>query len=342
MALKAFRRIQAGTEATPGTAVAATEILYGILSTFESGEILHQPEEDRNSLARHMSDDEFVGKEARVVWTGDLNFRHINWALANAIRGNVTPTQPDSTNEPLAYLWTRAPALTTANTPDETNGIETFTLEYGDDLQAYEVEYSFATRLQISGAQNDVCKFTLDIVGRQRVDTTFTGALTAQSVQRAPFNIGKFYIDTSGAGLGGTQKTGLLKAFTWTLDTQFTAYYAADGELYFSGVAEDRKAPELQLTYARNSDADSERTKYEARTTSFLRLALFGQTEIDSGQTNPPYLYLDQAVRYRTWPTFGDDSGLATVQVVADAVYDATWAKMFETALLTDLETWPT
>lgn len=342
MALKAFRKIQAGSEgATPGTAVAATEILYGILSTFESGETLYQPEEDRNTLARHLADDEFVGKEAKIVWVGDLNFRHINWALANAIRGNVTATQPDATNQPLAYLWTYTPALTTSNNPSETNGIETFTIEYGDDLQAYEVEYCFATRLQISGAPNEVCKFTLDIVGRQRTDTTFTAALTAQSVQRAPFNLSKFYIDTSGAGMGGTQKTALLKAFTWTLDTQFAAYYAGDGQLYFSAVTEDRKAPELQLTYARNSDADAERTKYEARTTSFLRLALFGQTELDSGQSNPPYLYLDQAVRYRTWPTFGDEEGLATVQVVADAVYDATWSKMFEAALLTNLSAWP-
>lgn len=339
---RAFRRIQAGEEGTPGTAVAATEILYGVLSTFESGEVLHQPDEDRNSLARHMADDEFVGEEGHIVWEGDVNFRHINWALAMTIRGNVTPTQPDPTNEPLAYLWPYAPALTSPNTPSEMNGIDTFTFEYGDNLQAYEIEYCFGTRLEISGAPNEMCKFVCDITGRQREDVTFTGSLTAQSVQRAPFNLTTFAIDAAGANLGDTAKTGLLKGFTWTLETKFTALYTADGNLYFASVAEDKKSPELSLTYVRGTDADAERTKYEDRTTSFLRIKLFGQTELDSEQSNPPYLILDNAVRYREWPTFGEEEGLATVEVVADCVYDATWAKMFEAALLTDLSAFPT
>jgi len=339
---KAFRRIQVGPESTPGTAVAAAEILYGVLSTFESGEVLHQPEEDRNSLARHMADDLFVGKQAKLVWTGDVNFRHLAWILPMAIRGNITPTQPDASNEPNAYLWTHTPALTTPNTPDQANGIDTFTFEYGDNLQAYEAEYCFATKLQISGAPNETCKFTVEMVGRQRSDTTFTSSLVAQTVQRAPFNLAKFCINTSGATIGNTQKTGLLKAFTWTLDTKFAPVYTADGNLYFASVSEDRKSPELSLTYVRGTDSDAERTKYENRTTSFLRIALYGGTELDSGQSNVPYLYLDQAVRYRTWPTFGDDEGLATVQVTADAVYDSTWAKMFEAALFTNLSALPT
>lgn len=342
MTLKAFRKIQiSNPENTPGTAEVATEILFGILTTFESGEVLEQPDEDRGSLARHMANDFFVGKEAHLVWTGDVNFRHIIYALAMAIRGNVSPTQPDAINQPLAYLWTFTPALTQANTPDQANGIDTFTIEYGDNTQAYEVEYCFATRLQISGAPNQPVKFTLNITGRRQSDASFTGSLTAQAVQRAPFNLGKFYIDTAGASLGNTQKTGLLRAFTWTLDTKFVASYASDGNLYFSGVDEDKKSPELQLTYAWGSAADAERTKYENRTTTFVRIAILGATEIDSGQGNVPYLYLDQAIRYRTWPTLGDDKGRSTVQVVADAVYDATWAKMFEAAVLNDLSAYP-
>ena len=342
-ALKAFRKIQAGSEgATPGVAVDATEILYGVLSTFESGEVLHQPEEDRNSLARHMADCEFVGKEAKIVWTGNLNHRHANWLLSMAVRGNVTQTQPDGTNEPLSYLWTYAPTLTAANTPDITNGIETYTIEYGDNLQAYEVEYCFATKLQISGAPNEPVKFTCDIAGRQRSDCSFTGSLSAQSVQLFPFNLTTFAIDTTGATIGDTAKTGTLRAFTWSLDTKFRPFYTADGALYFACVAEDRKSPELTLTYVRNTTTDTERTAYENRTTKFLRIKMFGQAEMDASQTNPPYLILDQAVRYREWPTFSDQDGLATVQVKADCVYDSDWAKMFECALLTDLSAWPT
>jgi hypothetical protein len=341
MTLRAFRKIQIGEESSPGTPVAAAEVGYGTLTTFEEERTLEQPDEDRGSLARNMADDFFTGEEAHLVWTGDVNTRHILYALSMAIRGNISPTQPDSTNQPLAYLWTFAPGLTTANTPDIANGIDTFTIEFGDTTQAYEAEYCFATRLEISGAPNAPCKFTCDITGRQQTDTTFTGALTAQTVQRFPFNLGKFYIDTSGAGLGGTQKTSTLKGFTWTLETMFVPRYTADGNLYFAAVDEDKKKVELSLIYAWGATADAERTKYEGRTTTFPRIELLGATELDSGQSNPPYVYLDLAIRYTSWPTWGQDAGLSTCEVTAESVYDSTWAKMFEVAVLTELDAFP-
>jgi len=336
--LQAFRRIQVGDETTPGTAVAATEVLLGRLTTWEEELTIVRPDEDRNNLSRNMADDLIAAKIARLVWGGDLNHRHVVYPLGMAIRGNITPTQPDSTNEPSAYLWTYAPGLTTANTPDIANGIDTHTFEFGDNLQAYETEFCFATRLEISGRPGEAVQFVCDITGRQRTDTTFTGALTAQTVQRFAFNKAKFYVDTSWAGLGGTQKSGLLKAFTWSLETQFSASFGADGNLYFYQVdKEAKKAVELRLTYARNSDADSERTKFEGRSTTYLRVELLGNTELDSGQDNVPYVYLDGAYRYFEWPTPGEEDGLSTVEVVAESVYDTTGAKQFEVAALTDL-----
>lgn len=341
MALRAFRRFSAGPETTPGTAVATTEPLLGVLAFQEQNEI-NQPDEDRNSLARHYADDEFVSKGVELSWTGDVNHRHILWALLMAIRGNITPTQPDSTNEPNAYLYTIAPSLTTANTPDQANGVDTFTFEFGDDKQAYEAEYCFATQIQITGAVNGVLQHTTTIRARQKSETTFTTGLTYSTVQRFPFNKCTFYIDASGANLGNTQKTGLLTAFTWTLDTQLRAFFAADGNLYFSSVAEDKKTVELQLTYKRGTDSESERDKYDARTTTFLRIKAVGQTEMDSGQANYPYLILDGAYRYMTWPGFGEQDGLTTEQVTAQSVYDATWGKTFQVAVLTDLAAIPT
>jgi len=328
-ALSAFRRIQIGEESSPGTAVAATMAAVGVIGSFESGEVLHQPDEDRNTLARNVADDLFVGKEAHLVWTGDVNMLDIAYALSMAIRGNVTPSASGNEN-----TWTFAPALTTANTPDQANGIDTFTFEYGDNVQAYETEYCFATRLEISGAPNATCQFTCDITGRQRSETTFTAALSPAATQRFPFNLAKFYIDSSGAGLGGTQKTATLKGFTWTLETMFAPLYTADGNLYFSSVTEDKKRVSLALTYARNTTSEAERDKYDARTTTFIRIEMLGNTVIDS---NVPYLNLDGAYRYVAWPSIGEENGLSTVEVVAESVYDATWAKQFEVELMSSL-----
>jgi hypothetical protein len=199
----------------------------------------------------------------------------------------------------------------------------------------------FCERLVIEGAPDGVCTFSADLVGRQQADASFTAALVAQSVQRFPFNLVKCYFDTSWANLGTTQKTGLVRGFTWTLDTMFRAYQTADGALYYSSVVESPKAPTLALKLKRGSDSDAQRGYHEARTTTFIRIELLGQTEIDSGQGNVPYLIIDGAYRYQTWPDLGDDEGASIEQPTAVGVYDGTGGKMFETALLTDLAAFP-
>jgi len=343
MSLKAFRKIQiSNPENTVGTAEAATEIVYGVIVPPGPGFEVHWPEEDRNSLARHMANDEIVSKMQQLTWTGDLNHRLANYLLAMAIRGNVTPTQPDPTNEPLSYLWTYAPGLTTANTPDIDNGIDTFTIEYGDNTQAYETAFCFIERLTIEGAANGMCTFTAEIVGDTQTDTTFTAGLTAQTVQRFPFNLATFAIDTTWANLGNTAKTGVLRGFTWTLDTMFRAFHTADGALDYSAVTEGQKAPTLVLRMARGATSDAERTKHESRSTTYIRIKLNGQTEMDASQSNPPYLIIDGAYRYETWPELGEDEGRSIEAPTAVGVYDATGAKMFQLALLTNVSAWPT
>jgi len=339
MSLEAFRRIQiSNPENTPGSAEAAVEPYLGVIGIPAGGEIKYRPMEERNTLARNIGGEQIdVGVEWRGTITGDLNFRHINWDLAMTVRGNVTPSGSSS-----EYTWAYEPALTTRNTPDAANGVDTFTIEYGDDTQAYESEFVVGTKLTIEGQPNQPIKRTLELLGRQRTDTTFTGALTyssGSSMQRSPFNLAEIYIDTTGASLGTTQKQGLLKAFTFEYESGFTPRFAADGQLYFYQLDEERKAPRLTLTYARGSDCDAERTKYEANTTTFIELQLVGQTALDS---NVPHLYIDGAYEYVAWPEVSQESGLTTVQVVAEGVYDATWAKMVSFSLLTNLVTWPT
>ncbi len=344
MSHKAFRRFQiSNVEGTPGTPEAAVEVLSGVLTTFEGGEVVHQPEEDRNSLALHHGNAEIIGTEAHLVWTGDLNFRHICWQLAMAICGNITPTQPDAENEPLSYLWTFVPALTAVNTPDQANGIDTFTMEYGDNTEVYEAEHCFATRIQISGRPNDTVRVTVDITGRQQsVVETFTAGLTMQAVQRAAFNRCKLYINDSGAAIGTTQKTSLMRAFTWTLDTKFRPWYTGDGNLYFTSVEEGQKAPELELTLPWGTVTQAERAAFLAQTTRFIRLECWGSAEMDEEEANPPYLQLDGAYSLPEWPTAqGEDEGRSTVVLKYVGLHDATWGKMYQAAVKTNLAAFP-
>lgn len=331
MTHKAFRRIQiSDIEDTAGSAEAAVTALYGTM-TFEEVLAIHWPDGDRNNLSRHMADDQVMGEEMHMTWTSPLNARDAVWPAGAAIVGAVSASQPNSTDQPNAYLWTHEISYTSANTPNS------YTIEFGDNTQCYEAEYCFVSKWTLSGAVNEPIISTVEWIGRQRTDASFTGSKTVDTtVEILPFNLSVFSIDTSWANLGNTAKPSTLAAFTWEFETMFRPLYAADGTLYFTSLAEDKKSPHLTLTYIWNATSDAERTKYEARTTSYLRLKMLGSTVIDSGQANPPYVQLDQAIRYATWPEWGEQDGLTTYQVEADCVYDSTGASMFEMTILND------
>jgi hypothetical protein len=319
--------------------------MLGTITPKYSDKEIFYPDEERNNLARNMADDFVVQKFAELTMTGELNMRDVVWMVCNSVRGNITPTQPDVVNEPLHFLWTVAPTLTAANTPDIANGIDTFTIEFGDNVQAYEMEYVFSTALEITGGPGEPCQFSWDIAGRQLTETTFTGALTSPAnvdSQRFPFNLSKFYIDANYAALGTTQVTGLLRAFRWRLETMFSARFAADGNLYFSSLNEDKKKVELELTYYRDgTNSEGEKDKYDARTTAYLQVELNGATEMDAGESNPPYVRLQGAFRYTDWPEAGDEDGVVVETVTAESVYDSTGTQQFGVLIGTTLSAYP-
>ena len=328
---KAFKYTQISSpEATVGTAAAATEVLLVTTTAPYTDKVYHLPEQDRGVLAKNVETPFQVSDEIEIEIEGNIYDRLMVFLTCNSVAGNITPTQPDNVNEPLHYLWTVEPSLaTTGDTPDETNGIDTFTLEYGDNIKDYEAEYIFTTTFEITGAPNEPCEFSWTGMGRQSTETTKTPALSAPAAVYFPFNLVKIYIDTAYANLGNTQKTDMLKGFTWTFETMFTARYTADGNFYFTALNEDVKAVSLELTIIRDS-VNSEALKdiWESQATTFIRVELNGETEMDSGQSNPPYIRLDGAYKITEWPETDDEDGISVISVTLESFYDATSSKM--------------
>lgn len=333
---EAFRRVYiSNPEGTPGTAEAATEILFGKLKIPLQSEIHHTPEQDRNSLAEIVELPFLVAKDVEFEFEADLYDRLMLFLAASSIRGNVTGVSAGGM-KPLEIIHTYEPGLTTSNTPDIANGIDTFTIEFGDNVQAYEAEFCFSMKVVIEaelGADEDaVVTCTWSIGGRQVSTTTFTGALTEPSAAYFPANLVKLFIDTSYAGMGGTEKTGVLRAFKWTFEPMFTKRFAAGGGYVFSALNEAKKAPELELTFYRDSTiVEAELVKYKAtpKTKTFIRIALTsGSPEMDSGQSNPPYIWLDGAYVYTEFPELEEEDSTGVVTVTARGVKDATSGKM--------------
>lgn len=319
-------------ENTVGTTEVATEVLmFENCAPIIHDKVWHFPKHDRGLLADMYEPPIQVSQEVELEAEGDLYDREMVFVAANSIRGNVTPTQPESGTQPNHYLWTFEPGLTTQNTPDIAAGIDTFTFEWGDNVQGYETSLMFTKSWEISGEVNEAVKLNWTFGGRQVTEAAMTGALTAPTThQFFATNKAKWFVDANYAGIGGTQKSGVLKAFKITFETGFTPRFTTDGNYYFEGLNEDRKKLEIELTLWRDSTiVEAELDKFQAGTTSYQRIALFGATEMDSGQSNPPYVYFDFAGKYVEFPPLDDEDGTSVITVKLESTYDVTAGKMF-------------
>jgi hypothetical protein len=332
-----LRKVQiSNAEGTPGTAEAATEILF-----FEEFDVKEQsiefymPKADRGTLAKNVETPIAVSYFVEMKGKGSLYDRIANFLFSMSIRGNITPAAVGGL-ETLAYTWTYEPGLTTLNTPDITDGIDTFTIEDGDNVQAYEQEFCYVDELEISGAVKENVKFDATFGGRQVTNTSFTGALTEPAAKYYAMQNAKLFIDTSWAGLGGTQKTGVFLGFKWNFKTGFNPRFTADGNYYFTALNEDAKEIDLELTLVRDSTITAaELVKFKAQTKTFIRIALFSNGEIDSGQANPSYIYLDGAFTAYEWPELDDEDGQSTITIKLKSFKDATSGKMFKAVVKT-------
>jgi hypothetical protein len=343
--IKPFRRIQiSNVEGTPFTAEAATEILFGEITIHSSDAIYHTPDQDRGTLAKIVELPFMTAKDVELEFTGSLYDRLMIFICSNSIRGNVTPSNGGG-SVPLQETWVFEPGLTTLNTPDIANGIDTFTVEFGDNVQEGEMAGMVTTKWEIEGevgAEEDaIVTVTWNFFGKEIVESTFTAALTDPIGRYFPSNIAKFYMDAAYADIGDTQKTGVLKAFKYTFETMFTKRWAADGTYYFSGINEGKKAPELELTYWRESTFyAAELAKFRAtpKTIFFPRLELISNVEIDSGQANYPKIQLDGAFIYTEWPELDEEGGTSFVTVKAMGVQDPTSSKMMTVTVVTAMD----
>ena len=337
------KQIQIGNESTPGTAVAATEVLLGIMEAQLTSQVFHYPEDDRNLNAIHKGNEFQVSENAELVMTGSLNHRHAAFLFGASIAGNITPSQPDATNEPNGYLWEYQRDMTGDNTPAVAAGIDTYTLEYGDNIDDYEAEFCFIKTLVLAGeAEGPVTYESTFQAALITKGITPTAALTLDTgLQYFPFNRAAFYIDTSYAAIGGSAVADLLKSWTWTLETMFTARFTSGTTLKYTGVNQAANSVSLELEYKRGNLSEIEKLLYEANSPTYLRIQLLGGTELDSAQSNPPYVNLDGAFHYMDWPAPEDADGARTETVTAESVYDATGTKDYEVAVFTDLASWP-
>ncbi len=259
--------------------------------------------EDGTSLAgASFGQDGYIVFTPHASWATDTVDSVTGYFVRLTFTGNFTASVKivEVDTVPIPVVWTFTPNVTSRNT------VDAYTFEFGDDQQMFESEFCIATNLELAYAMNEVVMCRADIVGRQFTKASFTGSLTAPTVEDIITNKTSIYVNATWATLGNTAKSDLLVNGTVRLPTGLTPVKYADGNLYFSSVSEQKHSLELELTLAFNSDAVTEYDAYVAQTQRFLRLKTVGST-IQNPDTY--YLQIDICGRWQTWSTLEDRDG---------------------------------
>lgn len=332
MGSRFFSKVQFGKESTRGTAVAADTLLLGRVPAVNSDRAPVFPRED-------------VGVNAAAVrsvihqylYSNTLSSEHGYFQLLPVLfgcglKGGVTATETNVGQGD--YAWAFTPSLTAANSPDS------LTIEMGDDVQAFEAEYAMFERIRISGqvAQGmDASPVTVeaDFFARQLTPTSFTGAISLPTAEPINAKLARFYLDTSWSGVGGTEKTNILRSFDIEILTGVHPKFSGSGYKYFNTHGEGLIEVTANFTFEGNSDADAIFDLHQANTLSVARLKISGGT-IGSGAAHS--LSIDIGGKWESVsPLASEDRNDNLHSAVLRGHYDATGAKLLQVNVVTDV-----
>ncbi len=330
--ITALRKIQMGREATAGTAVAAATIWRGMGLLEDQREIKHVDEQIGVALPTTRA---YVPKlGAQITFDAiEATFQQLPHILEAGIRTD-TPA-----NDGTGYVYEYVMPTTAANT------IKTYTIEGGDNQLAQESDYCFVDSFKLSGNAGEGVMMEATWRGRDVIDTTFTGALSAPTIipgDHIVFGGSTLAIDAVGGTLGATAIASTLLSFELDVTTGLKAKFTNLGK-DFDFVYFDRGSfgATLKLVYEHNAAADAQRDLYEAATPRQLRLKFVGPALGTPGSTYTTLgLEIDAAGVYTAMP-YGDVDGNATVEAELQIGYDLTAALGLTIRVINELSALP-
>jgi hypothetical protein len=232
----ALRRIQAGIEATPGLAVAASRKVY---ATYE----IQRDQPRRFAIEDRGIFPEKMRANAKLVMAGykseaDLTSEDLPWWLDQMLRGGVVPTAVGTGGNQWIY------------TPDQTSQtLKTRTWEWGDDSIAYRAPHGYADSLDVVIPLDDAGKLTVNgfvedwyPVGSPGAGAWagFTAALGDRVIESVMGWQQRLFIDVAGAiGTSWVQGRFVSAAMAWK--NQNKRKFFGDGAPFFTNIGRGRR-----------------------------------------------------------------------------------------------------
>lgn len=302
MGEKTFIKIQYGRESTKGTAVAATARFPGTIQVppdrkpvFPEAALGLRVRSARSAIRQILVDGATLTMQEAV-------FQKLPWLFGLGLKGITTVASPVTVGQS-DYLWDFTHSLTAANAPDSA------TIEFGDDTQAYEIEYCMARRykIDIKVGEDASVAIETEIFGRQITPTTFTNSIANATLTDIIANLSRIWIDSAWASLGTTEKTGLMRECSIEILTGVHPKFNAQNTKTFSSYGESFLDCRATFTFEGNSDADAQFDLFQAGTPAAIRVGCFGPT---IGTGTPHSLVVDM---FGTWeevvPLGGEKDG---------------------------------
>jgi len=319
--IRLLSHFQIGLETTKGSAVAATRMLYPDLSsTFQVDwmKTYHEGRRTgrRNPVTYATRQGEMVSINFRTIDDSGISFDELPFFL-NAPSGATAAASGGTSYAWAEFSW----GGTATGTP------RTYTCEYGDDVQNYEAEYCFPTKLGLSADTDGMTQLTADIVGRQSTKSTKT-SLTPTDPVYIPGYLWAPKFATAQSGLAGAS---VIPNFlrNWSMDwsTGLVAARYQDGNDYFGQVVESQAVEgSVKLVVDSNATAVSRfYDKGESATVDFLNLTATGPAQADGTAYS---VSVDVALEYTNVSLLASDiDGVNTYEITAKIVDDETWGK---------------
>jgi hypothetical protein len=242
-----------------------------------------------------------TAEKASISITGDLTFENaaylLNFGIKSVQSGSVTGT----TGKLYSF-----PAPTTARVAPTF-----FTIQGGDDTQAFQIQDAICTEWGISAAIGGETTFSATFIGHSMTTATFTASVPLLSATPIPAYLWKFYVEEPAGTFGTTQLTGVMRSWNLKQTTGRHLKSFQDGTITPSNWGQARVATTIDYVLEKTAGAITERGKWKTRTLRKIRLEATGAT-IGAGPATQK-ITIDNVIRYMGWGPDANADGNTTI-----------------------------
>lgn len=296
---KVFKKWQAGLEATRGTAVAATRLLYVLDGELSKNQPTLNYPEDSGDFIQSYENDLGLIEAGGPIRDAKVTFEDLIFWLSLALKGGVTPSGIDP------YTWAFVPSLAT-------DDLKAATFEWADGPNDWEMPFGMVNSLTLRGTYNDIWKLSAELIGKDKVATTLTPSIARITREAALFRKTKLYVDPT--TIGTTEVVNRMLEAEITINNNLARNYSGTQDGLFTDIIRGKRviSGRIRMKFTNKTYYDN----WLAGTKQKVRL------EISGSDSPSRRIRLDTYGRWQSH-VLGEQEGMIYADMELIPMYDA-------------------